>query len=128
MRISDWSSDVCSSDLSTMDLRQLEYFIHVAELGSFTKAAAILDVAQPALSRQVRSLEIELRQNLLYRHGRGVNPTEAGQRLLAHGRAIPMQVERARPEVEGTRGAPLGRAAVGVPYSVGPPLPAPPAP
>lgn len=102
-----------------MDLRQLEYFVHVAELGSFTKAAAILDVAQPALSRQVRSLEIELRQNLLYRNGRGVNPTEAGQRLLAHGRGILMQVERARQEVEDTRGAPIGRVVVGVPYSVG---------
>lgn len=102
-----------------MDLRQLEYFVHVAELGSFTKAAAILDVAQPALSRQVRSLEIELRQTLLYRNGRGVSPTEAGQRLLVHGRGILMQVERARQEVEDVRGAPIGRVVVGVPYSVG---------
>ena len=34
-----------------MDLKQLEYFVHVAELGSFSKAAVLLDVAQPALSR-----------------------------------------------------------------------------
>lgn len=102
-----------------MDLRQLEYFVQVAELGSFTKAAAILDVAQPALSRQVRSLEIELRQSLLYRNGRGVSPTPAGQRLLTHGRSILMQVERARQEVEDMRGAPIGRVVLGVPYSVG---------
>ena len=48
-----------------MDLKQLEYFVRVAELGSFTKAAAALNIAQPALSRQVRLLEVELRQNLL---------------------------------------------------------------
>ncbi|HEY0296544.1 MAG TPA: LysR family transcriptional regulator [Bordetella sp.] len=101
-----------------MDLRQLEYFVHVAELGSFTKAAAILDVAQPALSRQVRRLEIELRQTLLYRNGRGVTPTEAGKRLLAHGRGILHQFERARQEVEQARGAPVGRIVVGVPHSI----------
>ena len=102
-----------------MDLRQLDYFVHVAELGSFTKAAAILDVAQPALSRQVRRLEIELRQTLLYRNGRGVTPTEAGKRLLAHGRGILHQFERARQEVEQARGAPAGRIVVGVPHSIG---------
>jgi hypothetical protein len=53
-----------------MDLKQLEYFVRVAELGSFTRAAIALDVAQPALSRQVRLLEVELRQNLLTRNGR----------------------------------------------------------
>ena len=53
-----------------MDLKQLEYFVHVAEMGSFTRVAALLDVAQPALSRQVRLLEVELRQPLLDRNGR----------------------------------------------------------
>ncbi|OZI67029.1 LysR family transcriptional regulator [Bordetella genomosp. 11] len=108
-----------------MDLRQLEYFVHVAELGSFTKAAAILDVAQPALSRQVRRLEIELRQTLLYRNGRGVSPTEAGKRLLAHGRGILLQFDRARQEVEDARGSPVGRIVVGVPHSIGRLLTAP---
>ncbi|MBK5206332.1 MAG: LysR family transcriptional regulator, partial [Polaromonas sp.] len=60
-----------------MDLKQLEYFVRVAELGSFTRAAIALDVAQPALSRQVRLLEVELRQSLLVRNGRGATPTEA---------------------------------------------------
>ena len=54
-----------------MNLRQLEYFVQVAELGSFSKAAVVLDVAQPALSRQVRALEAELRQELFLRNGRG---------------------------------------------------------
>ena len=60
-----------------MDLKQLEYFVRVAELGSFTRAALELDVAQPALSRQVRMLEVELRQTLLVRNGRGAVPTES---------------------------------------------------
>ena len=55
-----------------MNLKQLEYFVSVAELGSFSKAAVVLDIAQPALSRQVRALEIDLRETLLLRNGRGV--------------------------------------------------------
>ena len=66
----------------TMDLKQLHYFKHVAELGSFSKAAAFLSVAQPALSRQIGKLETELNIALLYRTGRGVIVTEAGGLLL----------------------------------------------
>jgi len=101
-----------------MDLKQLEYFVQVAELGSFTRAALALSVAQPALSRQVRALELELRQNLFQRTGRGVTLTEAGTRLLAHGRGILQQVERARLDLEDQRGAPTGRLVVGLPPSV----------
>ena len=54
-----------------MDLRQLETFVHVAELGSFTRASVVLQVAQPALSKQIRKLEVELGQTLFSRHGRG---------------------------------------------------------
>ncbi len=101
-----------------MDLRQIEYFVRVAELGSFTRAAAALDVAQPALSRQVRLLEVELRQNLLVRNGRGAVPTEAGKLLLDHGRGILHQVERAREELGRVRGSLAGRVAIGLPPSV----------
>jgi len=101
-----------------MDLKQLEYFVRVAELGSFTRAAVALDVAQPALSRQVRLLEVELRQSLLTRNGRGATPTEAGKLLLEHGRGILHQVERAREELGRVRGALAGRVALGLPPSV----------
>ncbi len=101
-----------------MDLKQLEYFVRVAELGSFTRAAQVLGVAQPALSRQVRLLEVELRQNLLTRNGRGATPTQAGQVLLEHGRGILHQVERAREELARVRGGLAGRVAVGLPPSV----------
>ena len=101
-----------------MDLKQLEYFVRVAELGSFTRAAMALDVAQPALSRQVRLLEVELRQNLLTRNGRGAIPTEAGQLLLEHGRGILHQVALAREELGAARGALAGRVSIGLPPSL----------
>ncbi len=101
-----------------MDLKQIGYFVRVAELGSFTRASAALGIAQPALSRQVRLLEVELRQSLLTRDGRGASPTEAGRLLLAHGRGILHQVERAREEMGRVRGALAGRVAVGLPPSL----------
>lgn len=101
-----------------MDLKQLEYFVRVAELGSFTRAAVALDVAQPALSRQVRLLEVELRQNLLTRNGRGAIPTEAGLLLLQHGQGILHQVALAYDELGAARGALAGRVSIGLPPSL----------
>jgi LysR family nitrogen assimilation transcriptional regulator len=101
-----------------MDLRQLSYFVRVADQGSFTRAATLLGVAQPALSRQVRQLEVELRQTLLQRNGRGATLTDAGRRLLDHARGILYQVGRAREDLEEMRGAPVGRVAIGMPPSV----------
>jgi LysR family nitrogen assimilation transcriptional regulator len=101
-----------------MDLKQLEYFVRVAELGSFTRASIELDIAQPALSRQVRLLEVELRQNLLIRNGRGVSTTDAGKLLLEHARGVLHQVERAREELTHARGALTGRVRLGLPPSL----------
>ena len=108
-----------------MDLKQIAYFVQVAELGSFTRAASVLRVAQPALSRQVRALEVELRQGLFDRNGRGVTLTPAGQRLLAHGRGILQQVERARLDLEDQRGAASGMLCIGLAPSVSRTLTAP---
>ena len=63
-----------------MDLRQLETFVRVAELGSFTRASIVLQAAQPALSKQIRKLEVELGQTLFSRHGRGIVLTEETRR------------------------------------------------
>ncbi|MEQ6289033.1 LysR substrate-binding domain-containing protein [Vogesella sp. GCM10023246] len=101
-----------------MDLKQIEYFVRVAELGSFTRAAIVLDIAQPALSRQIRQLEVELRQTLLLRNGRGVTLTEAGKLLLEHGRGVLHQVERTREELGRVRGALAGKVALGLPPSL----------
>ena len=97
-----------------MDLKQLEYFLHVAELGSFTQASHALNIAQPALSRQIRMLEVELRQNLLNRNGRGVTTTEAGKLLLEHCRGILHQVDRAKEDMGRVQGALAGRVALGI--------------
>ena len=97
-----------------MDVKQLDYFVHVADLGSFTKAASLLSVAQSALSHQVRQLEVELEQTLLYRNGRGVTPTDAGRRLLGHARGILMQIRRARDELAEERDAMVGHLVIGI--------------
>jgi LysR family nitrogen assimilation transcriptional regulator len=101
-----------------MDLRKLEYFVQVADLGSFTKAASLLSVAQSALSHQIRQLEIELDQTLLHRNGRGVTPTDAGRRLLAHAHGILMQVRRARDELTLTKDAMMGHVILGLPPTI----------
>ncbi|HEX4927616.1 MAG TPA: LysR family transcriptional regulator [Burkholderiales bacterium] len=101
-----------------MDLRQLDYFVHVAELGSFSRAAMLLSTAQSALSARVRQLEVELKQPLLHRNGRGVTPTEAGKRLLQHARGILMQVSRTREELGALRGAPTGRVVIALPPTI----------
>ncbi|AOW15655.1 LysR family transcriptional regulator [Hydrogenophaga crassostreae] len=101
-----------------MDLKQLEYFVNVAELESVTRASILLGITQPSLSRQIRLLEVELRQTLLIRNGRGVQPTEAGALLVKHARAMLLQAERARREVKELRGVPTGRVTIGMPSSV----------
>jgi LysR family nitrogen assimilation transcriptional regulator len=102
-----------------MNLKQLEYFMRVAELGSFSKAAMMLDIAQPALSRQVRGLETELNQQLFLRNGRGVALTEAGRRLFDHSVGIMQMVAHAREDLGASRDAPVGRVTIGLPPSIG---------
>jgi LysR family nitrogen assimilation transcriptional regulator len=101
-----------------MNLKQLEYFARVAELESFTKASHVLNIAQPALSRQIRLLEIELHENLLLRNGRGVTTTEAGKILLEHSRGILHQVARAKEDISKVRGSLSGGVALGLPPSM----------
>ena len=101
-----------------MDLQQLQSFVAVAEQASFTRAAQVLGVAQPALSRHIRSLEVELRQTLLTRNGRGAVTTDAGKLLLEHARGILHQVARAHEDLDQLRGGMSGRVALGLPPSV----------
>ena len=101
-----------------MDLYQLQSFVAVAEQASFTRAAQVLGLAQPALSRHIRSLEVELRQTLLLRNGRGAVTTDAGKLLLEHARGILHQVARAHEDLDQLRGGMSGRVALGLPPSV----------
>ncbi len=97
-----------------MDVRQLRYFVEVVEAKSFTRAAERVHVAQPALGFQVRKLEDELGVELLHRHSRGVDPTEAGHALLRHAHAILRQIELARQELIDLSGPPRGEIALGI--------------
>ncbi len=98
-----------------INFKQLEAFVQVAELGSFSKAALVLGIAQPALSRQVRALEVDLHETLLLRNGRGVALTEAGRRLYNHATGILQAVVQARNDMGASRDLPTGRITVGLP-------------
>jgi DNA-binding transcriptional LysR family regulator len=82
-----------------VNLRQLEYFVAIAEHGSLTSAAEELLVSQPSLSQQIRALERELGGALLERLPRGVRLTAAGQELLGEARAALLHADRARRSV-----------------------------
>jgi LysR family nitrogen assimilation transcriptional regulator len=97
-----------------MTIKQLQYFLRIAELRSFSKAAAYLHVAQPALGLQTRKLEEELGVKLLNRHSRGVIPTEAGLLLRDHAQIILRQIDRAKLSVADLAGPPRGKIAVGL--------------
>ncbi|MBP2312822.1 LysR family transcriptional regulator [Azospirillum soli] len=102
-----------------MDFRQLRNFLHVAELQSLSRAAAVLRVAQPALSRQIKALEEELGVQLLQRHGWGVTPTPAGQVLMEHARRVLKEVGAARDAVQAYQMEPSGSVTFGTPTSLG---------
>lgn len=97
-----------------MDLRQLKTFRAVAELGSLSKAADRLHVAQPALSRQIKLLEHDLKTPLFTRHGRGMVPTEAGRLLFEKTTGLVRRLEQAREDVLAVAGVPAGRVVVGL--------------
>jgi DNA-binding transcriptional LysR family regulator len=97
-----------------MDLRQLSYFVAVAEEGQFTRAAARVSVAQPAVSAQIRRLERELGEPLFHRDQRLVTPTAAGEALLPHARAALAAAERGRDTIASLRGVLHGRLRVGI--------------
>jgi DNA-binding transcriptional LysR family regulator len=97
-----------------MDLRRLSYFVAVAEEGQFTRAAAHLSVAQPAVSAQIRRLEAELGEPLFHRDQRAVRLTAAGEALLPHARAALAAAERCRDTIASLRGMLHGRLEVGV--------------
>ena len=97
-----------------MDVRQLRYFSEIVEAKSFTRAASRVRIAQPALGLQIRKLEDELGVELLHRHSRGVEATEAGAVLLRHANAILKQVEQARQEVMDLSGPPRGEIVLGI--------------
>jgi len=100
-----------------IDIRQLRYFIAIVESGSFSRAAEMLLIAQPALSQHVRAMEAMLGVALLQRNPRGVVPTEAGLRLLERARDIEMRLAGLNDFVRGDA-VPKGRVRVGMPATI----------
>ena len=103
----------------------LQYFVSIADTGSFTKSALQTNVAQSALSRRVRDLETKLGTALFYRNGRGVMLTDAGETFLTRARTILAEVEALRQDMRKTSGELDGTVKLGDPPSVGPVLLAP---
>lgn len=101
-----------------MDLRQIRYFVAVAERGGFGAAASTLNVAQSALSRHVKELEHELGGALLERGSRGVSVTESGKVLLARGRWLLGAVDDIKAEVRTENREPSGTVRLGAPSSL----------
>ncbi|WP_050897197.1 LysR family transcriptional regulator, partial [Patulibacter medicamentivorans] len=103
-----------------MDVRQLRYFATLADELHFTRAAARLHIAQPALSQQIRRLEASVGVALVDRSTHRVALTAAGVALLARARTVLAEVDAARGELADLAGVRAGRLTVGVTPTPGP--------
>jgi LysR family nitrogen assimilation transcriptional regulator len=101
-----------------MDIKQLRYFIAIAEEGSLTAASVRLGVAQPSLSQHVIKIEDELGVQLIHRSTRGVVITPSGEILLEHAREICRQMSVCQELVRRSSNVPQGTVAFGLPPSV----------
>jgi DNA-binding transcriptional LysR family regulator len=101
-----------------MQLRQLAYFVRIVEIGSFSRAAQSLHVAQPGLSQQISQLEDELGVKLLTRSVRGIAPTAAGDAVFRHAQGILKQVDATQLIAAEADSGPAGKVTVGLPWTV----------
>jgi DNA-binding transcriptional LysR family regulator len=97
-----------------MELRQLEYFIAVAEEANFTRAAERVHISQSGVSAQIRQLERDLGATLIDRSGRAATVTTAGAAALEHARAALACVDAVRKAVDEVTGLIRGRLTVGM--------------
>lgn len=97
-----------------MDLKQLRAFVTVAETGNVTRASSLLNLVQPAVSRQLRLLEDDLGTELFDRSRHGMQLTASGRAMLEHARRILNEVERARADIQPTDGPVAGLVSIGL--------------
>ncbi|WFR68240.1 LysR family transcriptional regulator [Curtobacterium flaccumfaciens] len=97
-----------------METRRLSYFVTVVDCGAITRAAAVLHLAQPALSQHVSALEQEFGQQLLLRSRKGVVPTPAGLALYRYAKGILRLEESARDEIVSGATSPGGIVTLGL--------------
>ncbi len=96
-----------------MDMRQLRYFVTVAETGHMTRAAAQLGIQQPPLSQQIKALEQQLGMALLRRHPKGVALTDAGRLLLVEAKRLLQDFAEMRERMAGLARGQQGQLSVG---------------
>ena len=101
-----------------MDVRQLRYFVAIANGKSFSRAATELRIAQPALSSQIAALEAELEAQLFRRHSRGVELTEAGRVLLPQAEDVLAKIEQARNDIRALRKLTTFEVRLGLPTTM----------
>ena len=97
-----------------MQFRHLRYFVSIVDAGSFSRAAATIHVAQPALSQQIAELEARLGVPLLHRGPRGVRTTTAGDALYREATAIIRRIEELPAIVQATEGELAGTVSIGM--------------
>lgn len=105
-----------------MELRQLEYYVAIVREGSLSRAARVLHVSQPALTKQIQSLEHEFGVDLLIRLREGVRPTDAGQRLSEMCEVLLGYVDQIKPAVRTASSEVAGTVTVGMSPSLMPAL------
>lgn len=96
------------------ELRPIEYFVAIAETGSFSRAATQLGISQPVLSRQIRLLEEELRSQLFFRNGRGVVLTRSGTLFLEFAKTTTSLARQMRRDIVSLDDAPSGTVTLAV--------------
>lgn len=101
-----------------MNLRQLEYFLAVAEHGSILKASQAIYVSQPSVSVQVKSLEDELGVRLFERRHDGVVLTAEGEEFCTHARGVLHALDTAKTSMQHYHASPAGSVVVGIPGSL----------
>ncbi len=105
---------------ASLDLRRLRYFLAVCDHGGFSRAAAAIGVAQPALTRQIQLLEQQVGQSLLERTGRGARPSAAGRFLLDRSRGHLEGLDDALQALRAAFGDGAGPLTLGVCPSIAP--------
>jgi LysR family transcriptional regulator, nitrogen assimilation regulatory protein len=97
-----------------MDLKQLRAFVTVAETGNVTRASSLLNLVQPAVSRQLRLLEEDMGTELFDRSRHGMQLTPSGKTMLEYARRILNEVARAKAEIQPTDGPVAGIVSIGL--------------
>lgn len=103
-----------------MDIRQLQYFVGIAETGRFSEASKALFVTQSAVSQQIKLLEEELGTQLFVRHSHCISLTESGQELLPLARKVLRDIAECSDRIADLKGLLCGKLDIGLTFSLEP--------